>query len=152
MLCAPNSVLDPIVDVPYDWFKSHLSIRVVNFIFYGLMVLEILGLELYSHFGPPKKRLIPWKKAALLTFYLCVIAQAVGTLLPPSSVRLCAHRRGGGALSTHRVDLSQNVGRQIRAQPIHSSPALLHNRHPPRTPLVIFFYSFFALFQVNIIY
>ncbi|ELR15649.1 non-specific protein-tyrosine kinase [Acanthamoeba castellanii str. Neff] len=40
------------------------------------MVLEILGLELYSNLAR-KKILKPWKKAALLTFYLCVIAQAV---------------------------------------------------------------------------
>lgn len=67
------------MDVPLDWFRSHFTVRVINYIFYGLMVLEILLLELYSHFGPRKKRLIPWKKAALLTFYACVIAQAVGT-------------------------------------------------------------------------
>jgi hypothetical protein len=81
--------LDPIVDVPYDWFKSHISFRVLNFIFYGLMVVEILGLELYSNLAR-KKILKPWKKAALLTFYLCVIAQAVGTLTSHHAAR-CTH-------------------------------------------------------------
>jgi hypothetical protein len=82
--------LDPIVDVPYVWFKAHITFRVLNFIFYGLMVLEILGLELYSNLAR-KKILKPWKKAALLTFYLCVIAQAVGTRHFLSRTRTTAH-------------------------------------------------------------
>src|SRR3989344_1824300 len=87
-----HSVLDPIVDVPYVWFKAHITFRVLNFIFYGLMVLEILGLELYSNLAR-KKILKPWKKAALLTFYLCVIAQAVGTrhLRSRTRTRTTAH-------------------------------------------------------------